>query len=97
MKFDDVLRRYNVSPLCYEDGTRLAEKDYVKLFSMWMNYRFVTRRECTFSPDRERMARLVNWEKKMLFPMEDGDKMDIMMRISPLVISGDENKAEEKQ
>ena len=38
MKFTDVLKRYHVSPLKYEDDRILVEKDYVDLFKMLMKY-----------------------------------------------------------
>lgn len=38
MKFVDVLKRYHVSPLKYEDDRILVEKDYMDLFKMLMKY-----------------------------------------------------------
>ena len=86
MEFNDVLMRYGISPLRYEDGKVLTEKEYAMLFRMWMNYRFCVADEKIFTPDKERMKRVMQSEKKMLFPLEETDKIDMMMKIPPLVI-----------
>ena len=38
MKFTDVLKRYHISPLKYEDDRFLVERDYVDLFKILIKY-----------------------------------------------------------
>ena len=38
MIFNDVLRLYHISPLHYDDGSELSEKDYVSLFNILSKY-----------------------------------------------------------
>lgn len=38
MKFTDVLKRYHISPLKYDDDRLLVEKDYFDLFKFLMKY-----------------------------------------------------------
>lgn len=86
MNFCEVLQRYGLGKLCYEDGTPLSERDYAKLFSTWMGYKFVTSNQVIFMPSKERMKRVYQTEKRMLFPLEDEDKMDIIMKIPSQII-----------
>lgn len=43
MKFVDVLERYHISPLKYEDNTVLDEKDYANLYDVLSKYFFMKR------------------------------------------------------
>ena len=38
MQFKDVLKRYHISPLQYEDNTELNERDYYSLFVFLQKY-----------------------------------------------------------
>lgn len=38
MEFKELLQRYHVSPLRYEDGTELVEKDYKNLYLILKKY-----------------------------------------------------------
>ena len=38
MEFKEILQRYHISPLMYEDGTKLTESDYFDLANMLLRY-----------------------------------------------------------
>ena len=41
MNFKEILQRYHVSPLQYDDGVELQESDYVDLYVVLMKYYFI--------------------------------------------------------
>ena len=80
MKFTDVLKRYHISPLKYEDDRMLVEKDYIDLFKILTKY-FVMK----FSyEDIKKMFDELNKKKEfvlknILLDLSEEELIDILM------------------
>lgn len=82
MKFEDVLKRYHISPLQYEDGTLLRENDYIDLLKILNKYAYVKSKTGTdfkFLVPATLMKKIEFAEKNTLIPISEEDMMDILM------------------
>lgn len=92
MSFTDVLTRYHISPLMYEDGSLLRENDYVDLLRILTKYAYMKERKgVVISNDiKELLINKINYaEKNSLIPPSEEDIMDILLeQKSESVIEG---------
>ena len=82
MKFEDVLRRYHISPLTYDDGSSLKENDYINLLKMLYKYAFVKNKfgaNIHLDIGESLLAKLSFVEKNSLIPLGEEEFMDILM------------------
>ena len=84
MKFNEILRRYHVSPLKYEDGTELEEKDYRELYKILSKYYYI--RGELYKGDERLIRRLDSNVKNAIIPLEPEEQMDVLMEIDNEVI-----------
>jgi len=82
MEFREILKRYHISPLKYDDDTELSESDYGFLFSILSKYYIA--KQCLGNRvpkiDEEGMRnKIENYCKRTLVLPEIEDLMDILM------------------
>ena len=82
MKFTDCLKRYHISPLNYNDGTELDERDYLELYKML--HRYFEMKELLLIKEKWQIDEYILDKiratiKNSLIPMEEQDVMDILM------------------
>lgn len=82
MQFREILQRYHISPLKYDDGTELGEKDYCSLFVILQKY-FLSRKiigqEKVFASMDKLIKKAEQSYERSLLPLEVEDVMDILM------------------
>lgn len=86
MDFKNILRRYHVSPLQYEDGVELDEKDYHILFNMYERYQCITLvlnnepiSEYYQLKFGELIAKVKSIQLNSIFPLTNEEIIDIIM------------------
>jgi len=83
MKFKDILSRYHVSQLHYDDETELSEKDYSDLFSFLLKYQMVIKNSTELSSlisenDKKLIRKFEFAMKNSLYPLDEIELMDII-------------------
>lgn len=82
MNVKEILQRYHVSPLQYDDGVELQESDYVDLYVLLMKYYFVKQRlgsgRVPKIPDNL-INKVESHCKRSLLPITEEDCLDILM------------------
>ena len=83
MCFKEILKRYHVSPLQYEDGVELGERDYYSLFLILQKYYAVKElNDEKFKVpvvDESLIKKIQRDKEKSLLPLTDEECMDIIM------------------
>ena len=80
MNFQDVLKRYHISPLKYEDNVLLNEKDYKDLYKMLTRYFVIKGVSWNFliqetNDLQKKVERIFN---NTLIPFTEEEMMDIL-------------------
>ena len=85
MKFTDVLERYHISPLKYEDNTVLEEKDYSSLYDVLRKYfkmkKYLNNRVNEVC-DSEITKKIDSLTKNSLIPATEEEIMDTLLNVS---------------
>lgn len=82
MYFKEILQRYHISPLKYDDGVELEERDYVNLFTILSKYFTIKQKvEGGNLPviKEQLIAKVESTIKNSLVPFEPEELMDILM------------------
>ena len=81
MEFKDILRRYHISPLQYDDGVELNESDYNTLYQILTKYYMVNSHLNKRVPkvDSTIDKKIENYLTRSLIPLETEEIMDILM------------------
>ena len=82
MMFKDILKRYHISPLQYNDGVELEEKDYNDLYKMLLRYYAVRRLTENYEPpkiDKTLVDKMNKNFESSLIPFEPEELFDILM------------------
>lgn len=82
MTFKDMLKRYHISPLQYQDGLELEEKDYNDLYKMLLRYYAVRSLTENYEPpkiDKTLVEKMNKCFKSSLIPFEPEELFDILM------------------
>lgn len=83
MQFKDILKRYHISPLQYEDNTELNERDYYSLFVFLQKY--YTIKSITDDKfkvpvvDNALIQKVIKSMEKSLLPLSEEECLDILM------------------
>ena len=83
MTFKEILMRYHISPLQYQDGKELEERDYLDLFRIMLKYyaiRNVTEKFDIPKVDGNLMKRVIKNYETSLIPFEPEELLDILMQ-----------------
>lgn len=89
MKFTDVLERYHISPLKYDDDTVLNEKDYLNLFQILLKYILVKNcmgEKIDTTINESLIKKMESAFKRALIPFSDFELLDILMEQKTEVI-----------
>ena len=84
MKFKEILRRYHISPLLYDDKTELEEKDYRDLYKLLTKYYYI--RGELFSVDEKQIKKMEFRMRNSLIPLEPEEQLDVLMDIDSEVL-----------
>ena len=84
MKFKEILSRYHISPLMYQDGVELDEKDYRDLYKILTKYYYI--KDELYSVDEQLIKRLNYNMQNSIMSLEPEEKMDVLMEISNEVL-----------
>lgn len=83
MDIKETLKRYHISPLRYEDGTELSEKDYISLFEFMTKYFYakntLSENKKSYSIPENLINQVERLQKFALIPASFDDVMDILM------------------
>lgn len=81
MEFKDILRRYHISPLQYDDGVELNESDYNSLYQILTKYYTVNSYLNKRVPktDVTINKKIEAYMKLSLIPPETEEIMDVLM------------------
>lgn len=82
MTFKDMLKRYHISPLQYQDGVELEEKDYNDLYKMMLRYYAVRKLTENYEPpkiDKTLVDKMNKSFESSLIPFEPEELFDILM------------------
>ena len=82
MTFKGMLKRYHISPLQYQDGVELEEKDYNDLYKMMLRYYAVRKLTEDYEPpkiDKTLVEKMNKNFKSSLIPFEPEELFDILM------------------
>ena len=82
MIFKDMLKRYHISPLQYQDGVELEEKDYNDLYKMMLRYYAVRKLTENYEPpkiDKTLVDKMNKSFESSLIPFEPEELFDILM------------------
>lgn len=82
MCFKEILQRYHIAPLKYDDGVELEERDYVNLFTILSKYFTIKQKVegCNLPVIKEHLiAKVESAIKNSLVPFEPEELMDILM------------------
>lgn len=89
MKFTDVLKRYHIAPLKYDDNRILVEKDYLDFFKILMKY-FVMK--FSFEDMKSMFDELSKKKeftlKNMLLNLSEEEMIDILMGQNSNIVVG---------
>ena len=80
--FKDILKRYHISPLQYNDGVELEEKDYNDLYKMLLRYYAVRKLTENYEPpkiDKTLLDKMNKNFESSLIPFEPEELFDILM------------------
>lgn len=84
MDIKETLERYHISPLRYEDGTELSEKDYISLFEFMTKYFYaknaLSENKKSYSIPENLINQVDRLKKFALIPPVFEDVMDILMK-----------------
>lgn len=85
MDFKEILKRYHISPLKYDDGSELNEQDYSQLYLILQKYYFA-KVECGITrvpqiPDYLK-TKVASLKKRSLLDVTLEDIMDILMEFN---------------
>ena len=84
MCFKEILRRYHISPLKYEDNEELSERDYFSLFIILQKYYTIkAMNDEKFKipvVDESLIVKVQKDKEKSLLPLSDEECMDVLMR-----------------
>lgn len=83
MQFKEILMRYHISPLQYEDGVQLEERDYLDLFKILQKYyaiKQITENSDIPQVNKDLMNKVIKTNEKSLIPFEPEELMDILMQ-----------------
>ena len=87
MCFKEILKRYHISPLQYEDGVELGERDYFSLFVILQKYYTIkSMNDEKFKVpiiDESLIMKVQKDKEKSLLPLTDEEQMDIIMQQKP--------------
>ena len=87
MCFKEILKRYHVSPLKYDDNTELGERDYFSLFVILQKYYTIKalNDEKFKIPvvDESLIVKVQKDKEKSLLPLSEEEQMDIIMQQKP--------------
>ena len=87
MCFKEILKRYHISPLQYEDGVELGERDYYSLFLILQKYYTIKELndEKFTMPvvDKSLITKVQKDKEKSLLPLSEEEQMDIIMQQKP--------------
>lgn len=83
MEFVDLLRRYHISPLSYEDGVLLDKKDYSILFDMFERYqtalKIINGEPINTVKFESEVKKIKNFNSNSLFSLTEEEIFDIML------------------
>lgn len=83
MKFTDVLQRYHIAPLKYDDDKILDEKDYFELSKILHKYVFMKNKFdnnfLDFEVNENLVKKVEHTLKNSLMDLSEEDIMDILM------------------
>ena len=82
MTFKDMLKRYHISPLQYQDGVELEEKDYNDLYKMMLRYYAVRKLTENYEApkiDKTLVDKMNKSFESSLIPFEPEELFDILM------------------
>jgi len=81
--FKEILKRYHISPLKYEDNEELSERDYISLFIILQKYytiKAMSDEKFKIPVVDETLVQKVKKDKqKSLLPLSDEECLDILM------------------
>ena len=80
--FKDILKRYHISPLQYNDGVEVEEKDYNDLYKMLIRYYAVRKLTENYEPpkiDKTLLDKMNKNFESSLIPFEPEELFDILM------------------
>lgn len=87
MCFKEILKRYHISPLKYEDNVELGERDYFSLFTVLQKYYTIKalNDEKFKMPfvDESLIKKVIKDKGKSFIPLSDEEQMDIIMQQKP--------------
>ena len=84
MRFRNILRRYGISPLRYEDNKELDEKDYKDLYILLTKYFYIQGNAYELEP--ELVSKLKNKISLAVIPLTDEEKLDILIGLEKEVL-----------
>ena len=99
MKFVDVLRRYHISPLKYDDDVLLQEKDYMCLLKMLVKYAEMKKQfgpGINYEVDPRLFRKVEALKKNALFEPEEADVMDCLMEQTDSSVVKDEENSDKE-
>ena len=83
MQFKDILKRYHISPLRYEDNSELSERDYYSLFVFLQKYymiKSITDNKFKMPViDDSLIQKVIKSMEKSLLPLSEEECLDILM------------------
>ena len=87
MCFKEILKRYHISPLKYDDDVELGERDYFSLFVILQKYYTIKAlNDEKFNVpvvDESLITKVQKDKEKSLLPLTDEECMDIIMQQKP--------------
>ena len=90
MAFKEILKRYHISPLQYEDGKELTERDYLELFKFLMKYYCIRgifdKNFVIPSVPMDSMDKVKRCAEKSLLPLTEEECLDILMKTKPIIL-----------
>lgn len=90
MKFADVLKRYHVSPLKYEDDRILVEKDYMDLFKMLMKYFVMKSSYDDMKKILDELSKKKEFtSKNILLELSEEEMIDVLMGQNTSIVVGE--------
>ena len=91
MKFNDVLKRYHISPLKYDDEKPLNDNDYInlaKILTRFIAMKNETGTEINVSIPQSTLNKIGFVKKNTLIPISEEDLMDILMEQDTELVKG---------
>ena len=94
MRFVDVLRRYHISPLKYDDDVLLQEKDYIDLLKILVKYAVMKSEfgtQVNFQVEPRLLRKVESLKKNSIIEPEEVDVMDCLMETSESLVLEERN------